>query len=109
MNDPDPLVNRDNFLTIREFLDYLLNVKNRNKKSVERYRFWLRLLLLWAMGRSFEMADRIKPPFHNMSTIWTLPRKAKRRSLKPRAPSSSGRNFITAGNLHSCPPTGSKI
>jgi len=63
MNDPDPLVNRDNFLTIREFLDYLLNVKNRNKKSVERYRFWLRHLLLWAMGRSFEMADRIKPSF----------------------------------------------
>jgi len=63
MNNSDQLINRDNFLYIREFLDYLLNVKSRNKKSVERYQFWLRHLLLWAMERSFDTANRIKPAF----------------------------------------------
>ena len=36
---------------------------NRNKKSVVRYRFWLRHLLLWAMDRPFEMASKINPSF----------------------------------------------
>ena len=63
MNNLDPLINRDNYLYTREFLDYLLNVKNRNKKSVERYQFWLRHLLLWAMERSFAVAHKIKPSF----------------------------------------------
>lgn len=63
MSNPNSLINRSNFLLIGEYLNYLLAVKNRNKKSVDRYRFWLRHLLLWAMDRPFEMASKINPSF----------------------------------------------
>jgi site-specific recombinase XerD len=63
MNKPNRLINRSNYLIVQEYLEYLLSVRNRNKKSVERYRFWLRRVLLWAMEHSLETADQIKPPF----------------------------------------------
>lgn len=63
MTEPDQLINRSNYLLIKKYLEYLSSVKNRNKKSVERYRFWLRRVLLWAMERPLESADQIRPPF----------------------------------------------
>jgi site-specific recombinase XerD len=63
MDNQDKLVNRTNFLLIKEYLDYLLNTKNKNGKTVDRYRFWLRHLLLWAMDQPLSTADRIKPSF----------------------------------------------
>jgi len=57
------LVNRGNFLLVQEYLVYLLQVKMKNPKSVERYRFWLNHLLLWAMGVPFQKAHGIQPPF----------------------------------------------
>lgn len=63
MTEPDQLINRRNYLLIKKYLEYLSSVKNRNKKSVERYRFWLRRVLLWAMERPLESADQIQPPF----------------------------------------------
>jgi len=63
MTKPDQLINRSNYLIIKEYLEYLFSVKNRNKKSVERYRFWLRHVLLWAMEHPLEAADKIRPPF----------------------------------------------
>ncbi len=63
MNETGRLIHRENYLHIQEFLDYLLNAKNRNPRSVVRYQFWLRHLLLWAMDQPFGLADRIKPTF----------------------------------------------
>ncbi len=63
MDSQDKLVNRNNFLLINEYLDYLLNTKNKNMKTVDRYRFWFRHLLLWAMDQPLTTADRIKPSF----------------------------------------------
>jgi len=63
MTEPDRLIHRGNYLIIQEYLEYLFSVKNRNRKSVERYRFWLRRVLLWAMERPLEAADQIQPSF----------------------------------------------
>lgn len=41
MNDPDALVSRNHFLLVGEYLDYLLTIQNRNRKSVDRYRLAL--------------------------------------------------------------------
>jgi site-specific recombinase XerD len=79
MNTSDRLVNRDNFLITKSYLEHLLHVKNRNGKSVERYRFWLRWLLLWAMEQPLEKADRIKPPFSTyVSTLELAPESQKK-------------------------------
>src|SRR6185436_20857268 len=43
------LVHRGNFLLVQEYLLYLLQVRLKSPKSVERYRAWLTHLLLWAM------------------------------------------------------------
>lgn len=43
------LVHRGNFLLVQEYLAYLVQVRLKNPKSVERYRFWLNHLLRWAM------------------------------------------------------------
>jgi len=82
MKDTDRLINRDNFLIIGEYLDYLLSVKNRNKKSVERYRFWLRWLLLWAMDQPFELADRIKPTFSHFVSALELAAESKKKIVE---------------------------
>ena len=57
------LVHRGNFLLVQEYLAYLLQVKMKNPKSVERYRFWLNHLLLWAMEIPLERAHSIQVPF----------------------------------------------
>jgi site-specific recombinase XerD len=63
VHSQDKLVNRSNFLLVNEYLDYLLNMKNKSRKTVDRYRFWLRHLLFWAMDQPLTAADRIKPSF----------------------------------------------
>lgn len=57
------LVYRGNFLLVQEYLAYLLQVRLKNPKSVERYRFWLNHLLLWAMEVPFQKALSISTPF----------------------------------------------
>jgi len=57
------LVNRGNFLLVQEYLAYLLQVRLKNPKSVERYRFWLNHLLLWAMEVPLQKASSISTPF----------------------------------------------
>jgi len=57
------LVNRGNFLLVQEYLAYLLQVRLKNPKSVERYRFWLNHLLLWAMEVPLHGAFSITTPF----------------------------------------------
>jgi len=78
----DSLINRSNFLLIGEYLNYLLAVKNRNKKSVDRYRFWLRHLLLWAMDRPFEMASKINPSFSQYVGDLTLAAESKKKIVE---------------------------
>lgn len=57
------LVNRGNFLLVQEYLAYLLKVRLKNPKSVERYRFFLNHLLLWAMEVPLQRAFSISIPF----------------------------------------------
>jgi len=57
------LVHRGNFLLVQEYLAYLLQVRLKNPKSVERYRFWLNHLLLWAMEVPLQKAHSIQSPF----------------------------------------------
>ena len=42
------MVNRRNYQLVREYLDYLTQVSQLDPRSVERYWFYLRHLLLWA-------------------------------------------------------------
>lgn len=63
MTEKKRLVNRNNFLLVQEYLTYLLQTKNKNPKSVERYRFWLNHLLRWAMEIPLEKAHKIDIPF----------------------------------------------
>ena len=57
------LVNRGNFLLVQEYLAYLLRVRLKNPKSVDRYRFWLNHLLRWAMEVPLQRAFSISTPF----------------------------------------------
>ena len=63
MTTDTALIYRGNFLLVQEYLAYLLQVRLRNPKSVERYRFWLNHLLLWAMEVPLQKAPSISPPF----------------------------------------------
>lgn len=63
MSTETGLVHRGNFLLVQEYLAYLLQVRLKNPKSVERYRFWLNHLLLWAMEVPLPRARSISPPF----------------------------------------------
>ncbi len=54
-------IDRKNYLLTREFLTQL--TKRVSKKSVERYRFHLRHLLLWAMDNHLSKAKKIEPDF----------------------------------------------
>lgn len=63
MTEKRRLIHRSNFLLVQAYLSYLLHTKNRNPKSVERYRFWLYHLLRWAMETPLEKANRIEIPF----------------------------------------------
>jgi site-specific recombinase XerD len=57
----ESLINRDNYQIIEEHLDYQLKQKGKGLNSVDRYRFFLRHALIWAMENSFERAHQIRP------------------------------------------------
>lgn len=57
------LVNRANYLLVSEFLIFLQDVKQISPASAERYRFYLRHLLLWAMDILLSKAHTIRPAF----------------------------------------------
>ncbi len=56
-------INRNNYLWVNKYLDWLLNDRRRNIETVDRYKFWLRHLLLWSMETPFPEAHKIKTPF----------------------------------------------
>lgn len=82
MSDINRLVNRNNYLIIRKYLEYLLSIKNRDRKSVERYRFWLRHTLLWAMEHPLETADQIRPPFVQHINCLELATESKKKIIE---------------------------
>jgi len=57
------MVNRSNYLRVKAYLDYLLEVAQLKANSVDRYWFYLRHLLLWADEASFSKAPDIRPTF----------------------------------------------
>ena len=57
------LINRKNYIWINKYLDWLLDVRHRSIETVDRYKFWLRHLLLWAMEIPFPEAYTIKLQF----------------------------------------------
>ena len=55
------MIERQNYLKIKEHLKYLEEVLQLNPTSVERYRFYLRHLLLWADDQNFRNVQAIRP------------------------------------------------
>jgi len=55
------VIERQNYLKIKEHLKYLDEVLQLNPASVERYRFYLRHLLLWANDHNFRNVQAIRP------------------------------------------------
>ena len=55
------MIERQNYLKVKEHLKYLEEVLQLNQASVERYRFYLRDLLLWADDQNFRQVQAIRP------------------------------------------------
>ena len=77
------MINRKNFLWVNKYLEWLLEDRHRNIETVDRYKFWLRHLLLWAMDIPFPEAHKIKLHFS----------KYIERMDKPLAPESPEKNY----------------
>ena len=70
------MIERQNYLKIREHLKYLEEVLQLNPTSVDRYRFYLRHLLLWADDQNFRNVQAIRPTLP--SYLVSLPGKEKK-------------------------------
>ncbi len=57
------MIVRDNYLKVREHLQYLRDVLQVQPASAEQYWFHLRYLLLWLDDQPLVKADRIRPTF----------------------------------------------
>ena len=55
------LINRENYALIKAFLGDMAEIKPVSESTVERYGFYLRHLLLWAMDVPFAKAYTIRP------------------------------------------------
>lgn len=55
------MVERQNYLKVKQHLKYLEEVMQLNPASLERYRFYLRHLLLWADAKPFPEVPHIRP------------------------------------------------
>src|SRR5574337_217349 len=62
------MVNRGNYHMIQAYLNHLRQVKQLNDRSVDRYRFYLRHLLLWADEASFSQIPEIRPTLPDFLT-----------------------------------------
>jgi len=59
----DEVIVRQNYLRVREHLEYLSEVMQTAPASVERYRFYLRHLLVWADEHPWNEIPAIRPTF----------------------------------------------
>ncbi|MFA5543474.1 MAG: hypothetical protein WDA47_06835 [Bacilli bacterium] len=57
------MIERQNYVKVCKYLTYLKEVMQLGTSSVERYRFYLRHLLLWAGATDFSKASTIRPAF----------------------------------------------
>jgi len=57
------MVNRTNYLWVKNFLKYLSEVQGLSERTVSRYWFHLRHLLLWADETLLSLASNIRPVF----------------------------------------------
>lgn len=57
------MVNRNNYQLTKAYLEYLGGVMQLNPSSVNRYRFYLRHLLIWADENALSGAANIRPTF----------------------------------------------
>ena len=55
------MIERQNYLKTRKHLTYLQEVMQLTPASLDRYRFYLRHLLLWAGDKDFKMVQDIRP------------------------------------------------
>jgi hypothetical protein len=57
------VVNHDNYLWVKKFLQYLADTVGRPKGTIDRYWFYLCHLLIWADSVLFQLAQNIRPVF----------------------------------------------
>ena len=57
------MINRENYLLVREFLEYREKVKQREKLTVNTYWHSMKHFLQWLDGRYVTEAERVKPSF----------------------------------------------
>ena len=57
------MVNRNNYQLAKAYLEYMQNVSQLNKRSIERYWFYLKHLLIWADETLLGHAPDIRPTF----------------------------------------------
>ena len=67
------LVNRNNYLLVKEFLKHKMDIGKLAKTSAQRYRFYLKHLLLWADEISLGNAQIIRPSFIQYLSEQTSP------------------------------------
>ena len=59
----DKLINRRNYLLVREFLKYLFDIKKLKEDTIKKYKSNLRNLLIWASNTPLNRAHTIKQSF----------------------------------------------
>jgi integrase len=57
----DRMINRENYQLVEQFLTHL--ARKTSQKSVDRYRFYMRPLLLWSMETPLSRAHTVTPEF----------------------------------------------
>jgi len=57
------MINRENYLLVREFLEYRKTVKQRDQKTVNTYWHSMKRFLQWLDKRHVSEAEKIRPPF----------------------------------------------
>jgi site-specific recombinase XerD len=88
------MVNRDNYLWVKEFLAYLEDVHGLKSKSFSRYWFHLRYLLLWADMHLLSDVITLKPVFQ------AFVRELSREDGQPLSDSTKGRILQTARRFY---------
>src|SRR3989304_1560333 len=59
----ETMIERDNYLLVKEYLAYQAEVLLRDPETVNRKRLWLRHILRWADNKPFHEAPGVRPVF----------------------------------------------
>jgi len=94
MRNETGLVYRGNFLLVKEYLAYLLQVRLKNPKSVGRYHAWLNHLLLWAMEVPFQKIRSISPSFSDYVKGKSLAQESQKKIVE------TARSFLRWAKLY---------